>query len=63
MIASETVSVLCPFCGQPVELLIDTTIPHQQYVEDCEVCCNPMEFSMRCAEGILLEFEVQQLGQ
>ncbi|MGD9253857.1 MAG: CPXCG motif-containing cysteine-rich protein [Holophagae bacterium] len=42
MIASETVSVLCPYCGQPVELLIDTTIPHQQYVEDCEVCCRPM---------------------
>ena len=27
---------------EPVELLIDTTIPHQQYVEDCEVCCAPM---------------------
>jgi hypothetical protein len=46
VIASETVSVLCPFCGQPVELLIDTTLPHQEYVEDCEVCCRPMVVSI-----------------
>jgi hypothetical protein len=37
-----SVRVLCPACGEPVELLIDTTIPSQQYVEDCEVCCQPM---------------------
>jgi hypothetical protein len=36
------VSVLCPYCGEPVELLVDATIPHQQYVEDCEICCQPM---------------------
>jgi hypothetical protein len=42
VIASETVTVLCPYCGERVELLVDATLPHQQYVEDCEVCCRPM---------------------
>ena len=42
MIASETVIVLCPFCGEQVGLFVDATLPHQQYVEDCEVCCRPM---------------------
>lgn len=42
MIANETASVLCPYCGEPVELLIDPTLSRQQYVEDCEVCCRPM---------------------
>ena len=42
MIASETVQVLCPYCGERVELFVDATLPHQQYVEDCEVCCRPM---------------------
>jgi hypothetical protein len=42
VIASETVTVVCPYCGEPVELLVDGTIAHQQYVEDCEVCCRPM---------------------
>jgi hypothetical protein len=42
VIASETVSVRCPYCGEPIELWVDSTLPHQQYVEDCEVCCRPM---------------------
>jgi hypothetical protein len=42
VIASDTVAVLCPYCGERVELLVDATISHQQYVEDCEVCCRPM---------------------
>ena len=37
-----TASVLCPYCGESVELLVDATLPNQQYVEDCEVCCRPM---------------------
>jgi hypothetical protein len=41
-----TVSVLCPYCGESVELLIDATLPSQQYVEDCEVCCRPMVVSI-----------------
>lgn len=42
VIASETVTVLCPNCGERVELFVDATLPHQQYVEDCQVCCRPM---------------------
>jgi len=42
VIASETVIVVCPYCGEKVELLIDATLPHQKYFEDCEVCCQPM---------------------
>lgn len=42
MIASETVIVVCPYCGESVELLIDATLSHQKYFEDCEVCCQPM---------------------
>jgi hypothetical protein len=39
----ETVAVGCPYCGEPIELLVDAADAEQQYVEDCEVCCNPME--------------------
>ena len=42
IVSVTTVSVLCPYCSQPIELLIDATVPNQQYVEDCEVCCRPM---------------------
>ncbi len=32
----------CPYCGEPITLLIDTSCAEQFYVEDCEVCCQPM---------------------
>jgi hypothetical protein len=34
----------CPYCGEPIELLIDEGGgEHQEYVEDCPVCCRPWE--------------------
>ena len=32
----------CPYCGEPITLLVDASVPEQSYVEDCEVCCRPM---------------------
>jgi hypothetical protein len=43
--------VLCPYCGQPVELLVDATVPKQRYVEDCEVCCEPMIVEVDATTG------------
>jgi hypothetical protein len=36
--------VECPYCGEPVELPIDPTGGEtQHYVEDCAVCCQPID--------------------
>jgi hypothetical protein len=32
----------CPYCGETIEIFVDTSIPEQQYIEDCQVCCRPM---------------------
>jgi hypothetical protein len=32
----------CPYCGEPIELLVDESELGQQYIEDCQVCCRPM---------------------
>ena len=37
-----TQSVDCPYCGEAIELVIDDSVAHQQYVEDCSVCCRPI---------------------
>ena len=38
----SALTVWCPCCGEPVELLVDPGGgTHQEYVEDCEVCCRP----------------------
>lgn len=40
--AAVTVSRVCPYCGESIDLLIDTSVGEQRYVEDCHVCCRPM---------------------
>jgi transcription elongation factor Elf1 len=39
--------VTCPYCGETISVLIDTSIDAQDYVEDCEVCCRPLDLSAR----------------
>ncbi len=34
--------VHCPYCGEPVGLLLDLSAGDQEYIEDCAVCCQPM---------------------
>lgn len=34
--------VECPYCGERISVLVDPGLEHQSYVEDCEVCCQPM---------------------
>jgi hypothetical protein len=41
-LAIESVNNYCPYCGEPIELLIDCSVHSQEYVEDCQVCCAPM---------------------
>ncbi|MDA7692568.1 CPXCG motif-containing cysteine-rich protein [Gammaproteobacteria bacterium] len=38
----ESVYSSCPYCGEPIELLIDCSVHEQEYVEDCQVCCRPI---------------------
>jgi hypothetical protein len=40
--AVETIASTCPYCGEPVQLLVDPSAGAQQYIEDCQVCCRPM---------------------
>ncbi|QEY17036.1 CPXCG motif-containing cysteine-rich protein [Cellvibrio sp. KY-GH-1] len=32
----------CPYCGEPISVLVDCSIDQQTYVEDCQVCCRPI---------------------
>ena len=39
-------TVYCPYCGESLEVLIDPQEAGQQYTEDCQVCCQPITFSV-----------------
>ncbi|MBL1275993.1 MAG: CPXCG motif-containing cysteine-rich protein [Ectothiorhodospiraceae bacterium] len=39
-------SIQCPYCGETIHVLIDTSVPQQDYIEDCQVCCRPINFAV-----------------
>ncbi len=50
MYTSELKSISCPYCGESIELVIDTSIDQQQYIEDCQVCCRPITVNVSIVE-------------
>lgn len=42
----ESRNIDCPYCGETIEVLIDGSIPQQNYIEDCQVCCRPINFNV-----------------
>ena len=47
MMLAQPVSITCPYCGEPIEIMVDPSIERQEYVEDCQVCCKPITLIMR----------------
>lgn len=47
----EFVPVRCPYCGEAVELLVDAPAGPAAYVEDCPVCCRPMQVDVEVDGG------------
>lgn len=39
----DTAQIDCPYCGEQFETSIDCSAGGQRYVEDCPVCCQPIE--------------------
>lgn len=55
----DTATVDCPYCGEAIDVLVDTSVDHQQYIEDCSVCCRPIVFTVTADDGELLSVEVR----
>lgn len=53
----------CPYCWEEISFLLDTSVSNQTYVEDCEVCCNPIEANTTFKNQELIYFEAKGLGQ
>ena len=55
----EDTMVNCPSCGEAVALAVDTSAgDEQEYVEDCAVCCRPMDVFVRCRPGVLMSISI-----
>jgi len=51
----------CPYCWEQISMLLDVSVASQTYVEDCEVCCNPIEVGMVFRDGVLQEFSIRSI--
>lgn len=41
------VAIACPYCGERMTLLVDTSGGAHRTIEDCPVCCRPVEVDVR----------------
>jgi len=53
----------CPYCWESITMLLDSSIAKQTYIEDCEICCNPIEITPEFIQNELHTFEVKNIEQ
>ena len=51
----------CPYCWERISMVIDKEEESSDYIEDCEVCCRPIELSFSFAGETLLQFHAQAM--
>jgi len=53
----------CSHCWEEISMILDASVRQQTYVEDCEVCCNPIEITPAFEENELVDFRSESLEQ
>ena len=53
----------CPHCFEEISMLVDPSVRCQEYIEDCEVCCNPIQIQVELEEGEIMYFEANSIEQ
>ena len=53
----------CPYCLAEISMLVDPSVSSQKYIEDCEVCCNPIKLNVEVESGEIVAFEAKSIEQ
>lgn len=53
----------CPYCWESISMLLDNSISKQSYIEDCEVCCNPIQVLVQFENTELAVFQADSIEQ
>ena len=54
----EATAIQCPYCGEAIDILVDVSIEDQQYIEDCQVCCKPIEIAVIAEDNEIVSMSV-----
>jgi hypothetical protein len=52
---------ICPYCWEEISMLLDPDMSGEVYVEDCQVCCNPIEIRFEIRDEEIVRFEALKL--
>jgi hypothetical protein len=52
------IQIQCPHCGEIITSTADTSQGDYSTIEDCEVCCSPMNIEIICEPGEVKEVRV-----
>lgn len=58
----EYLDARCPWCSEMISLAVECTEGAQEYVEDCPVCCAPIQVQVRERESGTLMIELEREG-
>ena len=54
----DEVEIDCPYCGAAFTALIEPDDAGADYIQDCEVCCQPIRFRVQPGDGGGMAVEV-----
>ncbi|WP_442266415.1 CPXCG motif-containing cysteine-rich protein [Tenacibaculum sp. ZS6-P6] len=52
----------CPYCWEEISMLLDSSLS-ETYIEDCEICCNPIQIITQFDGGELVGFQSINIEQ
>jgi hypothetical protein len=47
---TDPITIHCPYCGEGFETVVDLSAGSQRYIEDCAVCCRPIEIALKVGD-------------
>ena len=51
----------CTYCWEQISMLVDLSQNFQNYIEDCEICCNPIQISVSTEHREITNFQAESI--
>lgn len=52
--------IRCPYCAESMSIIIDLSAGGQSYIEDCQICCQPMQIDFGVNDEDLVHLTVER---
>ena len=53
----------CPHCWENQLKMVDPSVKNQNFIEDCEVCCNPIDFQIIIENNEVIFLQPEKIDQ